>query len=83
MSEQDLSIPIANPFQEWTVQFSTTEPIARLWVEDGLMHFEGNMDQAAKMFFEHYLKPICDNYIKTQRQATIADDMAKNILERS
>lgn len=31
------------------------EQVARLWVEDGQMHFEGNADEAAKDFFDHVI----------------------------
>lgn len=37
---------------------------------DGVLCFDGNMDESARIFFEHYLKPMCDNYIKDQSSLT-------------
>lgn len=45
---------------------SNSEPVATFKVVDGVLCFEGNMDAAAQMFFEHYLKPMCDNYLASQ-----------------
>lgn len=33
---------------------------------DDIMKFEGEADKSAKIFFEHYLKPIIDNYIRNK-----------------
>ncbi len=43
-----------------------SEPVTKLYVEDGELRFTGNMDAAAKIFFDQCLKPMCDNYIKEQ-----------------
>lgn len=40
--------------------------VATFKVVDGVLCFEGDMDAAAQMFFEHYLKPMCDNYLASQ-----------------
>ena len=37
--------------------------VGRIDIVDGTLKFTGKADEAAKMFFEHTLKNMCDNYI--------------------
>lgn len=71
MSEHNLSFRIDNPRP--TISFFSVynePPIAKFWIEDNALHFAGNMDEAARMFLDQFLKPICDNYIKAQLEST-------------
>lgn len=44
--------------------FGTNE-LGRLYIgDDGRLHFDGDMAESARIFFEEGLKPMCDNYIK-------------------
>ena len=41
------------------------EAIGRLFMNnDGKLEFEGNVGESARVFFEEYLKPMCEKYIK-------------------
>ena len=37
--------------------------VGKLTVVDGELRFTGNADEAAKVFFDHVLKRVCDEYI--------------------
>jgi len=41
------------------------EEVAKLYVEDGILHFEGEIDRAAESFF-NYLKPLVEDYIRSE-----------------
>ena len=38
--------------------------LGRLTFDDNQIHFTGKADESAKIFFENFLKPLCDDYIK-------------------
>lgn len=40
--------------------------IGKLSWEDGKMKFEGNADESARIFFEEFLRPYIDSYIKSE-----------------
>ena len=56
--------------------------LGRLTFDDNQIHFEGKADESAKQFFEHFLKPMCDNYIKEQLKNG-AEKKAKDGPERT
>lgn len=74
MAEENMMIDSAEvlwadpPQGAWQIRFvwygEQTDEIASLYIEDGQLCFEGNMDEAAKMFFEEYVKPLADEYIR-------------------
>lgn len=40
--------------------------IGELRIVDGQMHFEGDADASARQFFDGFLKPLVDAYLKTR-----------------
>ena len=38
--------------------YADNEVIGELSWKDGVLKFEGNVDESAKLFFEHMLKPV-------------------------
>ena len=52
------------PINEIHIYGDSDELVARLWVEDDVLKFEGELCEGAKLFFEFFLKPIVDNYIR-------------------
>ena len=47
----------------YNMSFHNEKEVGTLSWDDGVLKFEGNMDESAKLFFE-YLKPYVDDYIK-------------------
>ncbi len=51
---------------EWSISFHADDKrIGRIWLEDGVLKFDGDMDESAIKFFE-WIKPMVDNYIAQQ-----------------
>ena len=42
------------------------DDVGSLTWEDGKMRFEGNAEESAKIFFDYFLKPMVDGYIKSE-----------------
>ena len=42
------------------------DDVGKIIWEDGAMRFEGNAEESAKIFFDYFLKPMIDGYIKEQ-----------------
>lgn len=45
--------------------------IGRILWKKGVMTFEGNADESARIFFEEFLKPYIDDYIKSELEEEI------------
>jgi len=41
------------------------ETVGTLWF-DGPMRFEGDAEESARVFFEHFLKQLVDDYIESK-----------------
>lgn len=55
-------------------QNSANTIIASLSIEEDELRFDGDMDKSAEVFFEHFLKPLVDEYIE-QRLTVESDRM--------
>lgn len=40
--------------------------VGTLSFDDGVLKFEGNADESARIFFDHFLKPMVDAYIEKE-----------------
>jgi hypothetical protein len=66
MSNEELSI---NVKPDYNMTFWNEEKqIGEIEWNDGVMKFNGNLDESAKVFFE-FLKPYMDSYIKEKLNA--------------
>ena len=66
-----------SPNQPMTVTHKKADGYVRIGVEvspagelymdhEGVLHFKGDMDASARIFFDSWLKPACDNYIQEE-----------------
>ena len=54
--------------------------VGKLWFGDGIMKFEGDMEESAEIFFEQFLKRIADNYINERLELCRSELMTKAIM---
>ena len=54
--------------------------VGKLWFGDGVMKFEGNMEESAELFFEHFLKRVADAYIKERLESCRSELVSKAII---
>lgn len=65
-TDDSLLINSINIKPDYNIAFWTEkEEVGRLEWNDGVMKFSGDMDEAAKKFFE-FLKPLIDHYIQSE-----------------
>lgn len=58
-----------SPTPKYTIQFhgqNPSEVVGRIEIVNGEFQFVGIADESAKIFFEHVLKPMCDEYIRNE-----------------
>lgn len=50
----------------YTTGMTFGDNVGRIFWDKGIMVFEGNAEESAKIFFEEFLKPYIDNYIESE-----------------
>jgi len=56
--------------------------MGRIWFCNGVMKFDGAMEESAKLFFRRFLKPIVDAYIKEKLEVYRSELVTKAVIMR-